>query len=506
MALLSLKEVTKSYGQVAVLKGIDLDVEPGEVLALVGENGAGKSTLMRIIAGLAQQTAGTASFDDVSAPTSLVGAEAAGIIMVHQEFCLAPHLTVAENVFLGREVRKGPFTDTKIMQRLAKESLARLGSSANPRAKLKDLPVSDWQLIELAKAFARNPRLVLMDEPTAVLSGTEAERLFERVREFRAAGGSVIFTSHRLDEVKEIADRVAVLRDGQIVRLERASQLSESQMAEAMVGRPLAEIFPAKCPPVNPVEVLGINNLASRGFVSEATLSVGQGEILGVAGLVGSGRTELFEAICGLRSATCVEFRLNGTVRKLPAAREAWQLGIAYLTEDRKAKGLLLGKPLAVNLALTSGALSGRTWIDKKAERAKLLDAVSAYDIRTGDIDTTAGSLSGGNQQKVLIAKTLASDPNVVIFDEPTRGVDIGAKQQIYKIIADLASRGKAIVVVSSEMQEVVGLAHRVVVMRKGKAVGELSGDGINEGEIIRLAMGVQEELDNVRYIGNARR
>ncbi|WP_283195114.1 sugar ABC transporter ATP-binding protein [Rhizobium sp. AN80A] len=506
MALLSLKEVTKSYGQVAVLKGIDLDVEPGEVLALVGENGAGKSTLMRIIAGLAQQTAGTATFDGVSAPVSLVRAEAAGIIMVHQEFCLAPHLTVAENVFLGREVRKGPFTDTKAMQRLAKESLARLGSSANPRAKLKDLPVSDWQLIELAKAFARNPRLVLMDEPTAVLSGTEAARLFERVREFRATGGSVIFTSHRLDEVKEIADRVAVLRDGQIVRLERASQLSESQMAEAMVGRPLAEIFPAKCTPIHPVEVLGVSNLVSHGFVSDATLSVGRGEILGIAGLVGSGRTELFEAICGLRSATCAEFRLNGVVRKLPAAREAWQLGLAYLTEDRKAKGLLLGKSLVVNLALTSGALSGQTWIDKKAERRKLLEAVSAYDIRTGNIDTTAGSLSGGNQQKVLIAKTLASDPNLVVFDEPTRGVDIGAKQQIYKIIADLASQGKAIVVVSSEMQEVVGLAHRVVVMRKGKAVGELSGDSINEGEIIRLAMGVQEELENVRYIGNARR
>jgi ribose transport system ATP-binding protein len=506
MALLSLTEVTKSYGQVPVLKGINLEVQPGEVLALVGENGAGKSTLMKIIAGLVGQTAGDARFDGRKAPVKLTDAEAVGVIMVHQEFCLAPHLTVAENVFLGRELRRGPFTDTSAMEKLASETLAQLGSTAKPRSRLKDLPVSDWQMIELAKAFARDPRLILMDEPTAVLSATEAARLFDKVRQFRDSGGSVIFTSHRLDEVKEIADRVAILRDGQIVRLEDASAMSEAQMAEAMVGRPLAEIYPTKRPPQKPVDALSVQNIASAGFVVDASVTVRRGEVLGIAGLVGSGRTELFEAICGLRPAACKEFRLDGRARSLPGAREAWQLGMAYLTEDRKAKGLLLGKPLDVNLALTAGALSGRGWIDRKAERAKLIEAIAAYDIRSGRVDVTAGALSGGNQQKVLIAKTLATDPDVVIFDEPTRGVDIGAKQQIYKIITDLAERGKAIVVVSSEMQEIVGLAHRVVVMRKGKTVGELVGERINESEIIRLAMGVQEELDNVRYLGNARR
>ncbi len=506
MALLSLNEVTKSFAQVAVLKGINLEIEQGEVLALVGENGAGKSTLMRIVAGLMRQSSGDARFDMRKAPDNLADAEHAGIIMVHQEFCLAPHLTVAENVFLGREIRKGLFTDTSTMERRASETLAELGSSAKPRARLKDLPVSDWQMIELAKAFARDPRLLLMDEPTAVLSGAEAARLFDKIRKFRASGGSVIFTSHRLDEVKEIADRVAVLRDGQIVRLDDAANLSEAQMAEAMVGRPLAEIYPPKHPVLNGLEVLAVSGLVSAGFVTDAAIAVKRGEIVGVAGLVGSGRTELFEAICGLRPASCREFRLNGKVRKLPGAREAWQLGLAYLTEDRKGKGLLLGKSLDVNLALTVGALSRKAWISPTSERNSLLEAISAYDIRTGRVDVTAGALSGGNQQKVLIAKTLASDPDVVIFDEPTRGVDIGAKQQIYKIIAELAARGKAIVVVSSEMQEVVGLAHRVIVMRKGRVVGELIGERINESEIIRLAMGVQEEADNVRYLGNARR
>jgi ribose transport system ATP-binding protein len=493
MTLLGLRGLTKSYGPVAVLKGIDIDVHPGEVLALVGENGAGKSTLMRIIAGLVSPSGGASEFDGRHAPLTLVEAERSGIIMVHQEFCLAPHLTVTENIFLGRERTKGIFTDVRTMERLAAESLKQLGSCAPPREKLNRLPVSDWQLIELAKAFAREPRLILMDEPTAVLSATEAACLFAKIAEFRASGGAIIFTSHRLDEVKHVADRVAVLRDGQIVKIEKASNITEAQMAEAMVGRALDEIYPHKHPPINVEPMVSVEGLAAPNFVKSASFSVGKGEILGVAGLVGSGRTELFEALCGLRAATCHSFSLKGKTRSLPSAREAWKLGMAYLTEDRKAKGLLLGKPLDLNVALTRGALTGRTWINTKAERSELKNAVAAYDIRTGRLDITAGGLSGGNQQKVLIAKTLATNPEFIVFDEPTRGVDIGAKQQIYTIISVLAAEGKAIVVISSEMQEVVGLAHRIVVMRHGRTVGELNGDQINESEIIKLAMGVEE-------------
>ncbi|WP_233290640.1 sugar ABC transporter ATP-binding protein [Shinella sp. PSBB067] len=493
MALLTFRDIAKSYGIVPVLKGIDLVVRPGEVLALVGENGAGKSTLMRIAAGLASPSSGTMLLDGMPAPETLHAAERAGIVMVHQEFCLAPHLTVSENVFLGREITRGPFTDRKAMDIRAKDLLAELGSAAPVRARLSDLPVSDWQMIELAKAFARQPKLILMDEPTAVLSATEAGNLFRRIRTFREAGGSVIFTSHRLDEVRDIADRVAVLRDGQIVRVENASDLSEDEMAEAMVGRPLSEIYPPRRGPAERKALLSVSRLTSPGAVEDGTLDIREGEVLGISGLVGSGRTELFEALFGLRPARCGSFVLRGEARKLPAAREAWGLKLAYLTEDRKGKGLLLGKSLDQNVALTKGAVNGASWIDRRAERRDLEAAVGRYDIRTGRLDVTAGALSGGNQQKVLIAKTLAVEPDLIVFDEPTRGVDIGAKQQIYEIIATLAAEGKAIVVISSEMQEIVGLSDRVLVMRRGRIAGELSGDAISETDIIRFAMGLED-------------
>lgn len=494
MSLLAFHAIAKSYGKVPVLKGIDLVVEPGEVLALVGENGAGKSTLMRIAAGLAAPTAGHVLLEGKPAPVTLEAAEEAGIVMVHQEFCLAPHLTVAENVFLGREPVRGPFIDRKAMEADARRLLGELGSSAPVRARLRDLPVSDWQMIELAKAFARRPKLILMDEPTAVLSAREADQLFARVRAFRQAGGAVIFTSHRLDEVKAIADRIAVLRDGQIVRVEKAADISEHEMAESMVGRPLSEIYPPRRGAGEGAPVVVVEGLTSPGTVTDATLTIRGGEVLGISGLVGSGRTELFEALLGLRPARCRCFTLRGRARRLPSAREAWGLRLAYLTEDRKGKGLLLGKSLAENVALTRGAISGAAWIDFPGERRDLEAAVERYDIRAGRLDTSVGALSGGNQQKVLIAKTLAIEPDLVVFDEPTRGVDIGAKQQIYEIVASLAAAGKAVVVISSEMQEIVGLSDRVLVMRRGRITGELTGNAISENEIIRFAMGLHEE------------
>jgi ribose transport system ATP-binding protein len=498
MALLSFSGITKSFGGVPVLKGIDLTVAAGEVVALVGENGAGKSTLMRIAGGLMAPSSGSVQFGGVSAPASLPEAERHGIVMVHQEFCLAPHLTVAENVFLGREIMRGLFIDRRETRKASAAILAELGSLAPPRAKLRDLPVSDWQMIELAKAFARNPKLILMDEPTAVLSGTEAARLFARIRAFKAQGGSVIFTSHRLDEVSEIADRIAVLRDGEIVRIERADAISQKETAEAMVGRSLSEIYPARRPHRPGPVLVSVSDLSSPGAVENASLEIRGGEILGISGLVGSGRTELFEAMLGLRPARCAAFRLRGVEMPLPTARKAWKLKLAYLTEDRKAKGLLLDKRLVENVALVKGALTGSGFIDFQGERADLKAAAGAYGIRAARLNVTAGQLSGGNQQKVLIAKTLATDPDLVVLDEPTRGVDIGAKQQIYEIIARLAEAGKGVVVISSEMQEIVGLADRVLVMRRGRVMGELTGKRIAEKEIIQLAMGLNEEPNHV--------
>lgn len=498
MQLLHFHDIAKSFGSIDVLKGIHLSVNPGEVLALVGENGAGKSTLMKIAAGLIAPSAGSLKLTGMPAPATLVEAERAGIVMVHQEFCLAPHLTVAENIFLGRELTRGWFTDRRAMELSSKATLAELGSFVPVTAQLRELPVSDWQMIELAKAFAREPKIILMDEPTAVLSASEADHLFARVCAFKQEGGSVIFTSHRLDEVKQIADRVAVLRDGQIVRVEKAEHISEEEMAEAMVGRPLAEIYPprgGRQPGETLIEVAG---LSSSEKVDGVSLSLRKGEILGIAGLVGSGRTELFEALFGLRPAQCESFVIRGNDGNLPSTRQAWKQKLAYLTEDRKGKGLLLNKQLSENVSLNKGAVNGGLLIDFRAERGDLAEAVRAFDIRAGRTDITVSTLSGGNQQKVLIAKTLATDPDLVVFDEPTRGVDIGAKQQIYGIISRLANAGKSVVVISSEMQELVGLADRVLVMRQGRITGELTGDCISEGEIIRFAMGLHGEENNV--------
>ncbi len=490
--LLTLRGLAKSYGSNTILTGIDLVVERGEILALVGENGAGKSTLMRIVGGYATPTGGEVTFDGNPRPRTVAEGEARGVVLVHQELNLAPHLSVAENVFLGREPTKGIFVDHRRMRREAAEALAELGCRLDPRRLVSDCALSDLQMIEVAKALKRMPRLLLMDEPTAVLSSVECERLFRRLDGYRATGGSAVFTSHKLDEVRRVADRVAVLRDGAIVRVAPASALSEAEMATLMVGRPLSTLFPPK--PRRPAlidEVIKVDGLTSPGRVEHASFAVNGREVLGIAGLVGSGRTEMMEALLGLRTSTAERFALRGSERALPSAREAWRLGLAYLTEDRKGKGLLLDKGLRANLALTSGALAGRAWIDDEEERRDLREAINRFSIRVRDEGVPARSLSGGNQQKLLIAKTLRSNPDLVVFDEPTRGVDIGSKQQIYQVIADLAAEGKACVVISSEMNELVGLCHRVLVIRQGRIAGELSGSEVTEERIVRLAMGV---------------
>ncbi len=341
--LLTLRGLSKSYGTNAVLAGIDLDVAPGEILALVGENGAGKSTLMRIVGGYTEPSGGEALLDGRPRPQTVSEAETRGIVLVHQEFNLASHLTVAENVFLGCEPTRGIFVDHRRMKREAAEALAELGCPVDPGRPVSACALSDQQMIEVAKALKRAPRLLLMDEPTAVLSSIECERLFRRLDAFRAAGGSAVFTSHKLDEVRRIADRVAVLRDGAIVRVAPADSLSEAEMAALMVGRPLSDLFPPK--PARPSqvrEVLAVEGLASPGRVEDASFAINAGEVLGIAGLVGSGRTEMVEALLGLRAAGARRFSLRGVDRALPSAREAWKLGLAYLTEDRKGKGLWL--------------------------------------------------------------------------------------------------------------------------------------------------------------------
>ena len=495
---LRLDQVAHAYGANPVLAGIDLHVGAGEVLALVGENGAGKSTLMKIIAGYITPRAGDARWRGAPVPQGARAAEAAGIVLVHQEFALIPDMTVAENILLGHEPTRFGLIDRAALRARARSALRLLKSEIDPDTGLAHLPVPSWQIVELAKAFAAAPRLLLMDEPTAVLGAQETEALFARIRAFAAEGGAVIFTSHRLDEVRAISDRVAVLRDGAITLDRPTAELSEHDIASAMIGREMADLFPPLPPRPAAPPILSVTGLeVPRGFgapVREASFDIAPGEILGVAGLVGAGRTELFEGLVGLRPASAQRFVWRGTARPLPDAVGAWRMGIAYLTEDRKARGLLLQEDLELNTALTAGALSGGARIDRGAEARRFAEAQKRYSIRAASPRFSAGQLSGGNQQKVLFAKTLASDPDLVILDEPTRGVDIGAKSQIYEVIAGLARQGKAVAVISSELPELIGLAHRIMVIDRGRIAGILTppdGTRPSERAILDLALGL---------------
>ncbi len=500
---LRLARVAHSYGPNRVLNGIDLTLRPGETLALVGENGAGKSTLMKIVAGYLAPAEGEVTWEGRPAPANPRKAEAAGIVLVHQEFALIPHLSVAENILLGREPTRFGLIDFERMRAEARAALKLLDADIDPEAGLADLPVASWQIVELAKAFAASPKLLLMDEPTAVLGARETDALFKRIAAFRAEGGAVVFTSHRLEEVLRIADRVAVLRDGEITLDRPKAELTEHAIASAMIGREMQDLFPPLPPRPSAAPILSVENLSvARDFgapVRGACFSVAPGEILGVAGLVGAGRTEMFEGLVGLRPATADRFELRGKSRPLPDLVEAWRLGLAYLTEDRKERGLLLKENLELNVSLTLGALQGSEIIDRKAEARRYDEARARYDIRAASPKITVGQLSGGNQQKVLIAKTLASDPDIVILDEPTRGVDIGAKSQIYHVIAGLAEQGKAVVVISSELPELIGLSHRILVMDRGRIAGVVAppeGRRAEEHEILHLALGLEAKPD----------
>lgn len=491
-AALETRGVTRSFGPIEVLHGVNFSLIPGEVHALIGENGAGKSTMMKILGGYLTPTTGDLALDGV--PVSFADqrdAEDAGVLMIHQEFNLALELTVEENIFLGREKRRGPFLDHRAMQDEARDLLRRLDCHVDPRTRVRDLSVPNRQMVEIARALGRNARVLIMDEPTAVLTGRETDVLLDQIERLKGQGAAILYTSHKLDEVARIADRVTVLRDGDHIVTRSAEGFTEHAMAEAMVGRELSDLFPAKPVPQDDV-VLEVEGLSVPGHVRDASFTLRRGEVLGFAGLVGAGRTELMEGIVGLRPASGT-VRVNGTPIKSGSVRAARQAGLVYLTEDRKEKGLLLGKTLTENLTLLALDRFGRFAIDKRAEDQALSDAISEFDIRVKDRGMLAGSLSGGNQQKLLLAKTMLAEPQIVIIDEPTRGIDIGTKQQIYDFIAALAAAGKSVIVVSSELPEVIGLSTRVVVMGRGHIAGELSGPQITEDAILRRAMGVNE-------------
>ena len=494
-ALLEAVSLSKSFGPVQVLKNIDLRIFGGEVHAIIGENGAGKSTLMKLLAGNERPTSGEIRID--GKPVTFSGpveAEAQGIVLVHQEILLAPDLTVAQNIYLGRELNRGLVVDDKSMREGARKAIRDLGADIDPDAVVGSLSIAQRQLVQIARVLLVPHRVVIFDEPTASLTPFETEALLKVIRDIRAKGVAVLYISHRLPEVKEISDRVTVLRDGKLVSAHLSSELQPSDMARLMVGRDVSKLYPDRASQHDNAAILEVDNFSVPGYVQNASFHLNRGEILGFAGLVGAGRTELMEGIVGLRPGKG-DARHNGKPVHFRNAHESQKAGIVYLSEDRKGKGLLLSKDLGVNLTLASlkKFVSGLQ-IDRNRERTALDDAIREFDIRTGRKDILAGQLSGGNQQKLLLAKMMMLDPSIVIIDEPTRGIDVGTKEQIYQFIANLADEGKSIIVVSSEMPELIGICDRIVVMREGRVAGEVTGNRMTEHDIVVLATGVEAE------------
>ena len=490
-AAVSFDKVEKSFGPVQVLHGVSFDLAPGRVIGLLGENGAGKSTLMKILAGYEALSGGELRVDGelvhFDGPRA---AEARGIVMIHQEFALAEDLTIAQNVFLGHEKTRGWWLDDTAMRAETERVLRQVGLTASPDTLVKHLIVAEKQLVEIAKALQRKARLLIMDEPTATLTPGETERLFALIAQLKADGVTLIYISHKLDEVERVTDEIVVMRDGRFVARELTTNVTRRQMANLMVGRDLSDLYPVKDARPNAPPLLKVQGLTVPGWARDVSFEAAPGEILGFAGLVGAGRTELFEGLLGLRPHRVERIALDGREVRFRSPREAADLGVTYLSEDRKGKGLHVNFGLRENLTLMALRRYAAPWLKPEAEKAALKTAVTDFGIRTGSLDIKASSLSGGNQQKLALAKVLHPGPKVIVLDEPTRGVDIGAKRDIYFLIQRLANEGRAVIVISSELMELIGTCHRIVVMRAGRMQATLAAEQLTEEVLIAHATG----------------
>ncbi|CDN51082.1 sugar ABC transporter ATP-binding protein [Neorhizobium galegae] len=486
--VLSLRGISKRYGPLQVLKNVSLDVHPGEVVALLGENGAGKSTLSGIIAGSRTPSEGTMTWlGQPYAPATPREAIDNGIVLIHQELQLLPQLSIAENVFIGRWPMKNGVVDRAQMVRRAQEQLARLNLHLPATRKVEGLSTANQQLVEIAKALALDARLLILDEPTAALGGAETEALFEQVRKLRSEGVGIIYISHRMEEIRQITDRIVVLRDGERVQEFADSATPVRTIVESMVGRSLDRMFPPLPVPKNR-PVLQISGLGSpNGSFRDVSFDVKAGEILGIAGLIGAGRTELVRAIAGADPVSAGSIKLEGRELKLRCPADAIANGIVMVPEDRKDQGLVVGHRIGENIVYANLDKLGRGWLSPRAKRTFADEAVAKFGVK-GRSGQLASDLSGGNQQKVVIAKWLTRDPKVVVLDEPTRGIDVGARASIYDIIADLARTGVAVIVVSSDLEEVLGISNRILVLAQGKQAGILNRDEANDVSVMELA------------------
>jgi rhamnose transport system ATP-binding protein len=485
--------VSKSFGSTHALRDVSVELVAGEIHALVGENGAGKSTLIKVMTGLHRPDAGhlAVSGERVELRTPAM-AQGLGIACIYQEPLVFPDLTVAENIFMG-DTGGGPVVRWREMHERARQILGQLEVDIDPRSVASQLTMAGQQAVEIAKAMSRDVRVLIMDEPTASLSAHEVRRLFRQVRRLAASGVAILFVSHRLDEVFELSDRITVLRDGQHISTKPVAEVTEVSLIRDMVGRELSDFFRRVLHDAGDI-ALSVEGLGRRGSFEDVSFDVREGEVLGFAGLVGSGRTEVAEALFGVRPADEGVIRRAGTLVEIDSPRAAMEHGIAYLSEDRRRLGLSLPQSVAANITLPGLRRFVTRWrlIDRGAEGRAAEVYQARLRIRTPSLSTPVGNLSGGNQQKVMLAKWLETKPAVLIFDEPTRGIDVGAKADVHQLIGELARAGVAVILISSDLPEVLAMSDRVLVMREGRQMGVFAGSDLEQERIMMAAVGVE--------------
>ena len=493
---LQLEHISKAFPGVQAVQDVSLSAFPGEILGLVGENGAGKTTLMNILTGAIQADAGQVFLDGkevvIESPREALSL---GVTIIHQELALVPLLTVGQNIFLGREPRRRwrALVDWSTLYSLAQKELDRLGLPIHAQAVVANLPIAQQQMVEIAKALSYQARLIVLDEPTSALTERETETLFGLMRSLRSQGVTLIYISHRMEEVFFLADRIAVMRDGQLVGIASASELTPESVVQMMVGRELREFYPRTQTDHKQI-ILQAKGLRRGTDLDGVDLELHSGEILGVAGLVGAGRTYLARALCGADSLEAGEIWLGGKPIKLHSPQDAIRLGIGFVPEDRKSQGLFLGHSVRSNTAIASLDRFSRLGVLNYRGITQLVEKmVRQLDIRTPSLTQRLRNLSGGNQQKVVIARWLAINPKILILDEPTRGVDVAAKAEIYALMSNLAAQGVAILMISSELPEILGVSDRILVMRTGKIVAEFMRDQTTQDAIMRAATGQNE-------------
>ena len=491
--LVLMEGIEKSFPGVHALSQCRFELAAGEVHALVGENGAGKSTMMKVLAGVYHKDAGRIVYkgQEVEIPNPRA-AQHLGISMIHQELNLMPHLTVAQNVFIGREPRKRPsfILDDKTLNQQTQELLESMHLKLDPRTKVADLTVAKQQLVEIAKALSFNSEVLIMDEPTAALTESEIDELFRIIRELRSRGVGIVYISHRLEELSRISDRITVMRDGRYIDTVKTSEVTIDRIISMMVGRTIFEAAPEIPERPSQDAVLEVRNLNRGRALQDVNFTLKRGEILGFAGLMGAGRTEVARAIFGADPVDSMEVYVEGERVHIHSPTDAVKHGIAYLSEDRKRYGLTLGMDVETNVVLASfnKFLNAIGVVQRSKIRSTADEHVKALSIRTPSLQQKVKNLSGGNQQKLVIAKWLTADTNILIFDEPTRGIDVGAKSEIYRLLNELAQQGKSVIMISSELPEILRMSHRIIVMCEGRITGELTSAEATQEKIMTYA------------------